>query len=88
MYQMYQIYQPTGYMRGRPVEAILEREAAEHLVERGTRGVEGGRLVFSRDRRFTLFIIIIFTFMQTKYMKHIMHISSNVSSARYMRHTG
>jgi len=45
--------QPPGYMRGRPVEAILEREAAEHLVERGTRRVEGDRLVFSRDRRWT-----------------------------------
>ena len=38
-------------MRGRPVEAILERQAAEHLVRRGTRTLEGGALIFSRDRR-------------------------------------
>ena len=48
------LLEPPGYMRGRPVEAILEREAAEQLVERGTRTLEGGDLVFSRDRRFTL----------------------------------
>ena len=48
------LLQPPGYMRGRPVEAILEREAAEHLVARGTRPLEGGALLFSRDRRFTL----------------------------------
>lgn len=41
-------------MRGRAVEAILEKEAAEHLVERGTRPNEGGQLVFSRDRRWAL----------------------------------
>jgi len=48
------LIQPPGYMRGRTVEAILERQAAEHLVRRGTRTLEGGALVFSRDRRWTL----------------------------------
>ena len=83
------------FHEGRPVEAILEREAAEHLVERGTRRVEGDRLVFSRDRRFTLFTTLHYTFMQTKYMKHVMHIMhisiltilsiSNISSARHIK---
>ena len=59
------LLRPPGYMRGRPVEAILEREAAEHLVARGTRPVEGGRLVFSRDRRFTNFTVLHFTFTHT-----------------------
>jgi len=49
------LLQPPGYMRGRPVEAILVREGAEQLVERGTSPLEDATgLVFSRDRRWTL----------------------------------
>ena len=64
------LLRPPGYMRGRPVEAILEREAAEHLVARGTRPVEGGRLVFSRDRRFTIFKCFKHSKSNTKDIKH------------------